>query len=375
MDVLPRAPADAGLLPTAIGARPTLTVVIVNYRDWDATFRLVGQLRATPEMRGGLVEIVIVDNHSPRHPLLHRLRRAPGVSLRRWRGNRGFARAVNEGCRLGRGEWFLLLNPDVTIAPGFLGRVLASARRAAAGVGIVGFRLVNPDGSPQLSTGRFPTLAGTLARLLLPRAVRKYTHPEGVGPSSVDWVTGCCLLLRRECWQGLGGLGRDFFLYYEDVDLCQRAGALGWEVVYDPTTWVVHHHPLHSRVVPPHLRLITRHALLTYARKHWPAWQGRALGWAVRAECFARRVAAWWAGDPTRCETFGQLAQIVAELQAGHEAKAWALLRRAVREQEKRLDLPALDRHPVAQPARLVDGVSALGVPIPAAGMPGAGGG
>src|SRR5262245_49177235 len=153
MDVLPRAPADHGLAQTATDVRPTLSVVIVNYRHWDDTARLVRQLRAMPELRRGLAEVVVVDNHSPRHPVVRHLRRASGVSLRRWHGNRGFARAVNEGCRLARGEWFLLLNPDVTVPADFLARALESARRATPRVGIVGFRLVSSDGSPQLSTG------------------------------------------------------------------------------------------------------------------------------------------------------------------------------------------------------------------------------
>lgn len=375
MDVLPRAPANDGPPATATGARPSLSVVIVNYRGWDDTARLVAQLRAAAPLRRGLAEVVIVDNHSPRHPALARLRRAPDVSLRRWRGNRGFARAVNEGCRLSRGEWFLLLNPDVTAPPDFLSRALACARRAPPDVGIVGLRLVNPDGSPQLSTGRFPTLAGTLARLLLPRAVRKYTRPAEAGPCPVDWVTGCCMLLRRDCWQQLGGLGRDYFLYYEDVDLCRRAATAGWQVRYDPGAWVVHHHPLHTRAVAPHLRLITRHALLTYAGQHWPAWQARALGAVVRAESAARRLAAWWAGDAGCARTFRRLDRIVTDLQAGQADAARARLRRAVREQEQLLDAHAVHRHPLAQPPGPAGGLPALGVPAPAGGLSGAGGG
>src|SRR5262249_1372605 len=72
---------------------------------------------------GGAAEGVVVDNHSPRNPVIPWLRRLPGVSLRRWGRNFGFARAVNEGCRLARGQWLLLLNPDVRVPPGFLDTV------------------------------------------------------------------------------------------------------------------------------------------------------------------------------------------------------------------------------------------------------------
>src|SRR6202043_1496875 len=113
--------------------------------------------------RPDLVEVVVVDNHSPAHPLMHRLRRWPRVSLRRWGRNRGFAKAVNEGCRLSRGEWLLLLNPDVSLERNFLKGVLELANRLSRKdpqAGIVGFHLLNGDGTRQLSSGPFPTLPG-----------------------------------------------------------------------------------------------------------------------------------------------------------------------------------------------------------------------
>src|SRR5207237_407302 len=116
-----------------------------------------------------------------------------GVSLRRWRRNRGFARAVNEGCRLSRGDWLLLLNPDTTLPANFLEQALQRGEDLLArqpDAGILGFRLQNPDGSRQLSTGHFPGLCSTLARLLLSRARRKYTVPHGEERTRVDWVTG-----------------------------------------------------------------------------------------------------------------------------------------------------------------------------------------
>src|SRR5207247_751778 len=81
------------------------------------------------------------------------------------------------------------------------------------------------DGTPQLSSGSFPTLPGTLAGLARPRAQRKYRAMSASGRAHVPWVTGCCLLVRRDCWRDLEGFAEDFFLYYDDVDLCRRASA------------------------------------------------------------------------------------------------------------------------------------------------------
>jgi GT2 family glycosyltransferase len=149
-------------------------------------------------------------------------------------------------------------------------------------------------------------------------------------------VTGCCLLLRRACLEDLGGLDEDFFLYYEDVDLCQRARARGWSVWYEPGLRVVHHRPLHGRPVPAHLRVLTRHALLTYAAKHWPRWQTRVLAGIVGVEAWLRRRAAGWRRDADAARLFGDLAHMAADLGRGRSDAAGRRLRRVVRREEYR---------------------------------------
>lgn len=317
-------------------AAPRLSVVIVNYGPWDDTAALVRQLAASPAVKRGAVEIVIVDNHAPADPLVRKLRRWPGVSLRRWGRNRGFGRAANEGCRLSRGAWLLLLNPDTSVSPNFLQDVLRYAETLPDNhMGIVGFQLRNSDGSKQHSCGPEPTLVSTFARLLLPRARRKYRPLSSRRRRRVPWVTGCGLLLRRDCFQDLGGFDEDYFLYYEDVDLCRRATAQGWSVWYEPELRLVHHRPLHARTVPAHLRLLTRHALLTYAAKHWPRWQARLLAGIVRMEAHGRRWLASRRRDLAAAELFEQLGALAAEFGRGDFVSARLRLRQLVRREER----------------------------------------
>jgi GT2 family glycosyltransferase len=342
-DVTPHTPAAAPPPPTTATA-PRLSVVIVNYRQWRATAALARRLLRGDAARRGLVEVVVMDNHSPSHPLAARLRRWPGVSLRRWGRNRGFARAANEGCRLSRGDWLLLLNPDMTVDARFADAALALAERLAGTrprAGIVGLGLRNGDGSPQGSCGPFPTLAGTLAGLLRPRAWRKY-HAAGAAAGRVAWVTGCGLLARRACLADLGGFADDFFLYYEDVDLCRRAAARGWEVWHEPGLSAVHHRPLQGRAVPAVLRLVTRHALLTYALRHWPRWQLAVLAAVVRLEAGLRRLRAWWRGRPDQAAVFRELGGLARELGRGDAAAARRRLRRVVRRGVARRERPAV---------------------------------
>lgn len=334
----PGIPAEATPANPPPPAVARLSVVVVDYRQAAETTRLVRQLRQSLAARDGLAEIVLLENAARPGSRLGRLRKHKGVAVRRSRRNHGFARAVNRGCALGQGGWLLLLNPDITLPDEFLDRVVEMTDRldAEPRVGIVGLGLQNPDGSPQRSTGPFPTATGTLLRLLLPRSSRKYhLRPPAAGP--VDWVTGCCLLVRRDCWRELGGFDPAFFLYYEDVDLCRRAHQAGWQVRYEPAVTVTHHHPLHGRDVPAHLRLITRHALLTYAGRHWPGWRTRLLAGLVRAEGWARMLWAGLRGRRREAAIFGELAALAGDLAAGQIDAAEQRLDRVVHDHEEHL--------------------------------------
>jgi GT2 family glycosyltransferase len=239
------------------------------------------------------------------------------VSVRRMSRNRGFARAVNEGCRVSQGEWLLLLNPDMSVQPGFLDEVDRVARHLAAEdprAGIIGFRLTHSDGTPQASSGPWPTFTRTLAGLCLPRAIRKCRVLNVESRVRVPWVTGCCLLIHRDCLNDLGGLDERFFLYYEDVDLCLRATERAWNVYFEPTLEVTHHSPLHTRHVPPPLRLMIRHALLTYGAKHWMRWQTWLMGGMIWTEACFRQFKSWWRGDKLSARFHSELRQLVREV-------------------------------------------------------------
>jgi len=301
-----------------------LSVVVVNFCQWKNTTRLIRQLRRSAAVRAGAAEIQVIDNGSPGHPLATRIAKLRGVSVRRFDQNLGFAAAVNRGCQFTGGPWVLLLNPDITVPDGFLDGVLNTLARAevSADVGVIGFRLLNRDGTPQPSAGPFPSFTRTLAGLLLPRARRKCHTNPGNARRVVEWASGGCLVIRRECFEQLGGLDESFFLYYEDADFCRRAAERGWAVWFDPALEVTHHWPLHARPVPPPLRLITRHALLTYARRHWNTWQSRLLSGIVWAEAGARQLWAAVRGQKDTAQCFGELRRLVSDMAAGREGDA-----------------------------------------------------
>ena len=174
------------------------------------------------------------------------------------------------------------------------------------------------ESSPPLN----PTSASLLGGVASPCAlVHEGTSALPDASTQVAWATGGCLLIRRDCFQTLDGFDNRFFLYYEDVDLCKRAKEAGFEVWYSPDVAAIHHWPLHSRPVPAPLRLITRHALLHFARTNWPRWQAWTLGRIVRLEAKLRSLWADRAGNHIAASFYRQLKRLVLDLETGRTDK------------------------------------------------------
>ncbi len=283
---------------TAPFARPTLATIVVNYDSWSDVDRLVQRFAASEPVRRGRIELIVVDNASAGAiPDSLRSSLPAGIRLLSRPDNGGFAAGVNTGWRHAEAnDWILLLNPDVELPDHFLERILERAEahhRADPQTAVVGFALCNGDGSPQPSVGRFPHLGRSLWQLVRPRASRKYLRLDAPTPRVVPWVTGACMLIRREALERIGGLDPDFFLYYEEVAFCRAAWDHGYRVRFDPQIQVTHRNPLQNRRLTATMRVIVRHALLLYYRKCLPRWQSRAMSWIVG---FESRLGSWIAG-------------------------------------------------------------------------------
>jgi len=321
MAVLSTAPLQLqpGRKPAATGS-PLLSVIIVNYRRWAETAALVEQLAATEAYFRDSIEIIVIDNDSPHDPLEDQLRHREGITFHRLPENRGFSAGVNAGFARSQGDWVLVLNPDLIVCPGFIDLTCAAAIDVEHDhvedrpIGVVGFQLRNRDGSRQLSTGLFPNIAKMVLGLLRCRRSRKYEATDNASRQPVSWVTGSCLLVRRSCMEELRGFDEEFFLYYEDVDLCRRARSQGWAVCYEPAVEAVHLDPLQNRPLTAPMRAITRHASLTYFRKHLPAWQFLVLAQIVRAESWILHRLAWLRGKVDDLQIARQIRGICKDL-------------------------------------------------------------
>lgn len=194
-------------------------------------------------------EVVVVDNGSADDSRSLVRNGFPGVLLLEGHGNHGFGAAANQGIAACRAPYVLLLNADTRVEPGAL-RELAGELDRHPRAGVVGPRLLTPDGRPQSSWFPEPTPFNWLAlNTYLNRLVRvtpglerrfRPVWSSNLPPGTVPWLKGAALALRREAFQSVGGFDTSFFLYAEDIDLCFRLRQAGWEVRFTPAARVVH---------------------------------------------------------------------------------------------------------------------------------------
>ena len=177
--------------------------------------------------------------------------------------NVGFGAAVNRAARsiANPSEYLLLLNPDAIVDEAALSHLVQDLD-ANSTLGCVGAALFRSDRSPVSSARRFPT-ALSIAR----GRVEEVDHGGGLVPA--DWVCGALMLWRREAFMRLGGFSEDYFLYFEDVDICRRAQTAGWGCAIDGSVSAVHDQG-HGR---PTSRMLMR-ASRASRRRYAARWLG-----------------------------------------------------------------------------------------------------
>jgi N-acetylglucosaminyl-diphospho-decaprenol L-rhamnosyltransferase len=227
-----------------------IAAVIVNYNS-GADLKQALQSFAD-EMTGSPWEAVVVDNASADGSATIAEEFGSHVRLVRNRENVGFGRGVNQGVRGAIAPFVLVMNPDCRLTRGSV-EAMRAGLDADPRCALVGPRVLDPDGSiqgsvrgdPDMLTGLFGR-TGPLRRLMpwLPVSTRNVVPDEATRIDArsivVDWVSGACMLVRRDSFESVGGFDERYFLYWEDADLCRRLRARGYHIRYVPGADVVH---------------------------------------------------------------------------------------------------------------------------------------
>lgn len=232
------------------------------------------------------IDLVLVDNGSFDDQSEVVAARHGGRVLRAGE-NLGYGRAANLGAAGADEPWLLVVNPDIIWAPGALDVLLAAAARHPR-AGALGPALLNSDGTVYPSARELPSLTQGVGHALFVRLwphnpwTRRYQARQESAESTerhAGWLSGACLLLRREAFEQVGGFDAAYFMFFEDVDLGERLGAAGWQNLYVPTAKATHVGGTSWREKPA--RMISAHhaSAERYLHHRYDRW----FEWPVRA--------------------------------------------------------------------------------------------
>ena len=221
-----------------------LSIVIVN---WNTREMLRDCLASIPSHDGMQSEVIVIDNASDDGSADMVAVAFPEVLLIRNPDNRGFAAATNQGLRVSSGRHLLLLNSDTLVHGDVLSRSVQYMDMHKQ-VGMMGCKVLNEDGSTQLTCSRFPGFVNLLlqtlgaSRLHSPRWLGRYQMLdwERDDERAVEVISGCYLLARREAIMQIGLLDEAFFLYGEETDWCRRCAEAGWQLMFAPVGIITH---------------------------------------------------------------------------------------------------------------------------------------
>jgi O-antigen biosynthesis protein len=215
-----------------VSAAPAASIIIPA---WNGTGYLAACLDSLLAQSDPGIEVIVVDDGSVdgTADLAERYARAGRITFARNPVNAGFAKTVNRGLLMARGDVLVLLNQD-TVSPGNWLAPLLERMASDSRIGIAGCRLLYPDGRVQ-HAGASIGSRGEGAHF------REDPPLDAVGLADVAFVTGAALAVSRRCFESIGPMDEGFArAYYEDVDWCYRARRMGFRVVYCPRAELIH---------------------------------------------------------------------------------------------------------------------------------------
>jgi len=276
---------------------PLISVVIVNYKVPHALIRALHSLREADGY--DRTEVIVVDNASgdESEELVHK--EFPEVNLIPLKQNIGFGKACNVGARNATGTYLLFLNPDTLAARTTLSTSIAFMEQHPE-VGLLGAKLLNPDGTLQMGCRRgFPTPATAFYRLsglsrIFPKSKRfgryNLTYLDPDLSCRVDAISGCFMFCRRALFESVQGFDERFFMYGEDLDLCWRINETGAVVWYHPEIRIIHLKGTSSakRLLPSRINFYE--AMILFSRKYQHIHRSFFPRWLINAAIIIQAV-------------------------------------------------------------------------------------
>ncbi|MFY0603275.1 MAG: glycosyltransferase family 2 protein [Flavobacteriaceae bacterium] len=257
-----------------------VSIVIVNYKSWH---HLKNCLQALISINSThfTFEVIVVDNCSHDGQLTTFVKDFPEIEFVENTGNNGFSNGCNYGANKAKGSYLFFLNPDTIANEDAIHKLLAFTKRYR-NVGIVSCHQKNNDGSYEKTIRLFPnifTLFG-LTRAIYRSFNKKSLQNKYSSKESVifpDWVSGSVVFMSKEWYQEINGWNEDFWMYFEDVDICKRVKTANGKVALLQDAEIIHNHGGASRIniktasITKTEVLISKHV---YVSNHLKGFQG-----------------------------------------------------------------------------------------------------
>jgi hypothetical protein len=274
-----------------------LSIAIVSYNTRALSLDC---LHSAFETAGNVsFEVILVDNNSHDGTADAVRENYRTVHLIVNQQNRGFSKAVNQALNISRGRYLLMLNSDTRLQAHALELMVACLDREPD-IGAVGCRQRTEDGRIYQSCFPFPSVRDHLLyaapfRRCAPTIQSALASKRIIDCScsqDVDWINGACLMVRRDLMNACGGLDEGYFMYFEDIDLCQAIRERGYRIRHLADGGVIHLIGRSGEGNRAQLNLVWEFSRIRYVEKHFPWWKRWIMKSWIAAGTFVKLISA-----------------------------------------------------------------------------------
>ncbi|MBD2177245.1 glycosyltransferase family 2 protein [Pseudanabaena sp. FACHB-1998] len=249
-----------------------LSIILVNYNGSKFLYSCLSSIEKF--LNSYNCEVIIIDNFSTDNSNQIVKDNFPSFKLICSKTNLGFGKANNLAVRESKGDYLLFLNTD-TVLNENTPQTLLEYLQSNPNIGTISPKITFEDGRYQLSCGNLPSLTRECLDKIkysldnhYHSVLSKFYDRQYSKVQEVGWVTGACLMMRRDVFEQIGGFDENFFMYFEDKDLCKRVKELGYKVVYYPHTTIIHLLGGSSHGIKKSVNTYYRNSQLYYYQKH-----------------------------------------------------------------------------------------------------------
>lgn len=220
-----------------------LSIVIVSYNTKKITENCLKSIETSLKQSTLSYEIILIDNAST-DGSIERMEngewRMENLKLIKNTRNVGFAKANNQGIKEARGTYILFLNSDTVVLDNAIEKLITFYKQNEITIQFLGGKLLNKDNSPQPSCGPFYSLPVIFGALFLKGDYWGLTRYSPKSVKEVDWVSGACILTKKEYFASVGGFDEQIFMYMDEIDLLYRAKQKKYRVFFYPGAEFIH---------------------------------------------------------------------------------------------------------------------------------------